>query len=201
MSAPTTIPPAPPAPTERPNRDLVSSWHLGSMERYLDLTARHRVAEYAVRADQLIAEGADHKAVMQALGAAEYLAPADERHLHIARTDAYAELHRLRGWYRYTTERGEHAVSADAVRTPDQGDVGRYYVMSPFMWGPYLVKDRDTGTVMTQVPERAPADEWIARAEGTWGSEPVAVQPAPASNLHWSERSIETVDVLAGVAA
>lgn len=200
----TTIPAAPPAPTEQPNRDLVSSWHLGSMERYLDLQTRHGVAQVAARADRLIAEGADHLKVMLALAGAEGGATIDERYLHAARTDAYAALHGLRGWYRYTSERGEHRVAVNKLRTPEDGDVGRYFYYTPSTVGypkVWAVIDRDTGKVMARATVKAAADEWIDRAEGTWGTEPAKVQPAPASNLHWSERRIETVDVLAGVAA
>lgn len=190
------LPPAPPAPTEMPNRDLVSSWHAGSMAKYLDLLDRHGVAKIATRADKLVADGATHLRVLSALAGAESSAPDDERHLHAARTDAYAAHYGLRGWYRYRGERGEHRVAVNYLRTAADGDVDRHYVHRPLISSENWVMDRDTGQVAARAPYRHAADEWIARAEGT--AVPALPKDWPPPVPHWTDRDIRTVE-LAGV--
>ncbi|RCV51191.1 hypothetical protein [Marinitenerispora sediminis] len=149
-------------------RELVSPWSMAAMNAYLDSERRRNARRSAREAEQRIADGAAHADVMGALGAAETLAPADERPWHAARLDAYADHYGLRGWYRYTDYRGEHRVQVNFIRTREDGERGRYYVTDYQKYGPreWRAVDRDTGDVAYQHTNRSEVQSWINRAEG-----------------------------------
>lgn len=157
-----------PAP-ESPDRDLVSSWSMASMNAHLDAGNRCSLYAAATRAVELEQRGADHFKVMLALAGAEGRAAQigpEELAFHAARLDAYANAHQLRGWYRYTDGHSEQRVQVNFLRS-GPSDVGRYYAhrLSEVSGDPkpYWVVDRDTGRTVATNEE---AQAWIATAVG-----------------------------------
>ena len=167
----------PPEP-KVPPRESVSSWSKKSMTDYLHAGASHQAWQHAANAGKLQKAGAGHQKIMEALGAAESAAPEDERAFHAARLDAYAQAHGLKGWYRHAGPHGEHMVQVNKLRTPAEGNKGRYYALPPTSVASSQatpIIDRDTGKVVATVPptksghffgpDTKAAREWIAKAE------------------------------------
>lgn len=186
----TTLTPLGPAP-EMPDRDLVSSWSMASMQGYLDALDRAGLYRAASRAVQLECSGAPHLAVMLALAGAEMAAArigAEELAIHAARLDAYVDAYELRGWYRDTDFRGKHVVQVNKIRTAADGNLGRYYVhhvpLTPDSEKPHWVIDRDTGRTATRHATSQEANAWIVAA----GGEALA-----------GKTSVETVKTAAGL--
>lgn len=144
-----------------------NEWSLDSMGNYLTAMDSRKAYYHAATAAQRQAQGIGHMGVMLALGAAETAAPAGERPWHAARLDAYAAAYGLRGWYRYTMRcaGGGHAVQVNKLRTPEDGDRGRYYVSTTMLRRPHVV-DRDTGRIVADgFADSKAADAWITAAE------------------------------------
>lgn len=164
--------------------------HPGAIPTYLrERTLRHadRLAEGAAT---LVAAGATHKAVMDALAAAENVAREypDDRASHAAATDAYAAKHGLRGWSRSTTSASPHRarVHVGRLRTSADGETGRYYPQAT-VWGGrsaagdgtwYRIADHDGARKGDELPgfsgatrgeALAAAEEWIRDAEAGRG--------------------------------
>lgn len=168
----TVLTPLGPAP-EIPDRDLVNSWSLASMQGYLDALNRVGLHAVASRAVQLERSGAPHLKVMLALAGAEMAAArvsAEELAAHAARLDAYANAHALRGWYRGTDFHGRHFVQVNYLRTVADGNLGRYYVhhipLTPASERPYWVIDRDTGRTVARQATAEDARAWTVAAGG-----------------------------------
>jgi hypothetical protein len=183
------LPPAPDAPTDRPDSTLVSSWSATSMDNYLRQSRRWEAGRRSAHADKLIAYGAVHEEVMMTLGRAEEFAPDDERAAYIARTDAYAAHYGLRGWYRYTADRramdsdSRHRVQVNKLRTPADGNRHRYFYYTPMKYAypkEYAVIDRDTGTVVFRDTDKATAQKWITTAEAAIDPTQVVIVDTPA---------------------
>lgn len=170
MSAPILTPLG--AAPEPPDRDLVSSWSMESMDAYLNKGNRCGLHAVASRAVELERRDASHFKIMLALAGAEghaaRISP-DELAFHAARLDAYASAHQLRGWYRYADSHGEHRVQVNFIRS-GPSDVGRYYAhrLSEVSGDPrpYWVVDRDTGRTVATCATTEEAQAWIATAVG-----------------------------------
>jgi hypothetical protein len=144
-----------------------SEWSLSSMRRYLEGLDRRDAWHHAATAARRQAEGAPHRDVMQALAAAEQAAPDAEKPWHARRLDAYAAAYGLRGWYRYKNHRREPRVQVNKLRTPQDGERGRYYVFQPFPHSRPRVVDRDDGQfVGGEFADSKTAREWITAVEG-----------------------------------
>jgi hypothetical protein len=156
----------PPEP-KVPGRDSVNDWSLKSMGGYLDAKDRNDAWQHASNAGKLQKSGAGHQKVMQALAAAEQTAPKSDRAFHAGRLDAYASAHGLKGWYRHTspTGGGKHMVQVNKIRTPADGERGRYYASTTATGGSAHVVDRDTGKIVARVPGADAAKDWIGKAE------------------------------------
>ena len=106
---------------------------------------------------------------MQALAAAEMAAPKSDRAFHASRLDAYASAHGLKGFYRHTSQSGggKHMVQVNKIRTPADGDHGRYYASDASMLGGGAkhVVNRDTGKIVARVPSADAAKDYIGKAE------------------------------------
>ena len=164
-----------------PNRDLVSSWSLESMQTHIN--AQDRVKANALTHGAVHCHHTGHGrkehhqsregAVLAYLIAAENSAVHAERGWYAARVDAYAALHGIRGWYRTTDHRGIPVVYTNRLRkTGTDGDRGRYFVhgASSTGWGPerlrpFWVVDRDTGRTAYRAPTRGIAAQWIDERE------------------------------------
>jgi hypothetical protein len=130
-------------------------WSLGAMDTYLRELDLRRADGFAKKARQLEVAGAPHYDVMAAYAGAESASCKypDVQAEHRAATDAYAARHGLRGWHRYAMNAGAHRgcihLQVNYLRTPEQGEVGRYYTHAPILPGydePKIwVIDRDTG--------------------------------------------------------
>ena len=171
------LPPEPKVPT----RESVSSWDKAGMTAYLRAGESHQAWAHAKHAGELQKSGASHQEIMGALGAAESTAPADERALHAARLDAYAKAHGLKGWYRHETTasvQNKHMVQVNKIRTPAEGDKGRYYALPPMAGATSqktTIVDRDTGKMVAEIPptksghffgpDAKAAQAWIAAKE------------------------------------
>lgn len=161
-----------------PNRDAISDWSMKSFEDYFTATARHSAREFARRAAECETTGRwakpGHKhieaSVLSLLAAAETSAPVEDRPWHAARLDAYAELHGLRGWHRYTDLRGKHSVQVNLIRKREEGERGRHYVhAADRMHGPlrFWVIDRDTHRTVYRSHASGIARQWIDEKEAS----------------------------------
>ncbi|ONH62323.1 hypothetical protein CcI49_02800 [Frankia sp. CcI49] len=161
----------------RPNLE----WSPGAMGTYLRELHLRDADKAAEKAQRLIASGASHQQIMDALAAAEYHSrryPEDQRE-HRAVTDAYASEHSLRGWHRREEVLGkaltETRIFVNYIRTPECGDRGRYRIHDPGwrisdgsrVW----VVDDDTGKAVARFgfegpveTARAEAEAWISAA-------------------------------------
>jgi hypothetical protein len=150
-----------------PPRELVSSWSLRSMTGYLEALDARQAWHAGMRAAQRQRDGASHFDVMMALAGAEMRALPADRPAYAARLDAYASHYGLRGWYRYTMRcaGGKHAVQVNKLRTPEDGEAGRYFASSTPLGRPHVV-DRDTGRIVARdFADSKAAQGWITRAE------------------------------------
>ena len=177
----------PPEP-KVPSRESVDEWSMKSMGGYLDAGTRHDAWMHAARAGQLQKSGGSHQDIMQALAAAEMAAPAGkDREFHAKRLDAYAQAHGLKGFYRYESPLGggRHMVQVNKIRTPEEGDHGRYYASDPFRKGSPQIIDRDTGRIVGNAPDAKAARARIVELEARTPSVPNTVvhQPDPTAPL------------------
>jgi hypothetical protein len=147
-----------------PDRESVDDWSLASMTGYLNALDAHAAWAAARTADLRRDAGAGHFEVLSALARAEEYAPAAERPHYAAAVDAYAAEHGLRGWYRHADSHGAHLVQVNKLRTPADGNRGRYYP-SAAIRGQVRVVDRDTGVFTTGPVTRQAAEAWITLAE------------------------------------
>jgi hypothetical protein len=156
-----------------PDRASIDQWSVSAMTQYLEATDRRAAWTLASKAAALRSAGAPHQEVMMALAGAENVAPKSDRPYHAARLDGYAAAHGLRGWYRGKLfppaawgPRDGHNVFVNLIRTPADGDRGRYYV-SPSLAG-FAVVDRDSGqTAAGPFKTSQEADIWKSLAEAT----------------------------------
>ena len=154
-----------PAEPKAPDRESVNDYSLQSMTDYLDALKARDAYHHASHAAELQKSGGSHQDIMQALAAAEMAAPEKDRSFHAGRLDQYASAHGLKGWYRHQTSPSEHLVQVNKIRTPAEGDKGRYYASDPFGKGTPRVIDRDTGKFVTPAMEPEAARDWISNAE------------------------------------
>lgn len=161
-----------------PDRDAINDWSLKSFDDYFTATARHGARTFAQRAAECEATGRWAKewhrhpeaSVLSLLAAAETSAPIEDRPWHAARLDAYAELHGLRGWHRYTDLHGKHSIQINLIRKREDGERGRHYVhAADHMHGPcrFWVIDRDTHRTVYRSFASGIASQWIDEAEST----------------------------------
>lgn len=155
------LPPAPKAP----DRNAVNDFSLKSMSSHLDALKSRDAHIKAARAAQLQKSGGSHQEIMQHLAGAEMTAPEHERAFHAARLDAYAKAYGLKGFYRHKSSRGDHMVQVNKIRTPAEGDRGRYYASDPFNSGRPQIIDRDTGKIVEQSASSAAAKARISELE------------------------------------
>lgn len=180
-----------PAEPKAPDRESVNDWSLQSMKDYLDALKACDAYYHASHAAELQKSGGSYQDIMQALAAAEMAAPEKDRSFHAGRLDQYAAAHGLKGWYRHQTSRGEHLVQVNKIRTPAEGDKGRYYASDPFAKGTARVVDRDTGKFVTPAMDPKAARDWISNAESARletagqhaGTAVMAAQDAPGAAL------------------
>ncbi|MFE2640184.1 hypothetical protein ACFXKF_36470 [Streptomyces scopuliridis] len=170
----------------------ISAWDGAGMSAHLVAAARRTANGAAQRAGQIQSTGRGvrewhsgvHSAVLSSLAAAETNAPEAERPWHAGRLDAYAAAYGLRGWYRYTDFRGQHAVQVNLIRTHIDGDRGRYFaashgpVGSAINPGPFsaCVVDRDSHRRVYEAISPRIARQWIEQHE----SGDAAAEPACA---------------------
>lgn len=149
-------------------------WSLGAMSTYLREDDLRRRDAAVARGQRLEAEGGSHCDVLMAYAAAEtrsakYPEFAAEYAAHVDRCTSERG---LRGWHRGTSQRGDHFVQVNYLRTAAEGDVDRYYVHGRTGGGffddgsRFLVVDRDTGrTAVAFGRDGETRDEAYAKAK------------------------------------
>lgn len=163
-----TMPPAPP----EADRAAVDSWNAGSMQGYMDAQDRARAWSCARLAALYQKQGRPHLDVMLALSGAEHRSPTpEERAFHAARLDAYAAAYGLSGWYRGTDGHGRPYVQVNKLRTPEDGNAGRWFTHRADEGchgadGAYWVVDRDTGRTTFRAHSSKEAAAWITENGG-----------------------------------
>jgi hypothetical protein len=159
-----------------PDRSSIDDWSMRSFDDYFTAVARHKAREFARRAAECEATGRwvgewhihREASVLSLLAAAETSAPEEDRPWHAARLDAYAELHGLRGWHRYTDFRGKRCIQINLIRKREDGEQGRHYVhAADRMHGPlrFWVIDRDTHRTVYRSFSSRIAQQWIEERE------------------------------------
>lgn len=157
-----TLPPVP----EPPDRDTVDSWDMASMDAHLESLDRRAAYGCAKLAAVYQQQGREPREVIQQLAGAERNAPAAERAFHAARLDAYATAYGLSGWYRGIDDHGRPYVQVNKLRTPEDGDRGRWFTHHADDGqhgadGAYWVVDRDTGRTAHRAHSPKEAAQWI----------------------------------------
>jgi hypothetical protein len=171
----------------------VSSWDKAGMSGWLHQTAARDAWLKARKAADLQKAGGSHQDIMGQLAGAEMSAPPDQRAAYARMLDEYAGGHGLKGWYRHDTPGpgGKHFVEVNKIRTPAEGDVGRYYSWRGQLGRPgdrpVYVIDRDTGKRVAEVADDQAAKAWIAKAEGGPEAKPSPELDAIASKVAAAE--------------
>lgn len=155
-----------------PDRDVVDSWNAASMDAQLEGLDRRAAYGCARLAALYQKQGRPHLDVMLALSGAEHRSPTpEERAFHAARLDAYAAAYGLSGWYRGTDGRGRPYVQVNKLRTPEDGNAGRWFTHHADEGchgadGAYWVVDRDTGRTAFRAHSPKEAAAWITENRG-----------------------------------